>query len=743
MTRATWIAAAALACAGCTLLDGRAEVELDPPALPHLKDPFSITIRARGADRATLLVDDRVIEDSAPVGAPVSVSVDDLADGAHRLTARLHAPYAPERTIELFVDRQGPAFGFDPPDGRTVAPDGLTVTVSVDDPSGVFDAEVVSDVGTVERLSDRRWRVAVGSLEEARTASLTFHARDSVGNQTLWGGAHYFAPELAGAFREDHPPVYPPSCVSCPPARGTIATRGSVWASVSQSGHDVPTAVELLADGVKVGESEVSTAGEWYVSWDSAQVADGTHLLELHVPGWWSSVSGPSITTDNTAPVVSGCRVAPQWEGAVPVWGAKVEVILSEPSRLDGVVVRAGDTIRTIASGVAEIRTDLRVPVPATLAIEFPAGSVRDPAGNVAAPAHCELPLATWIRPLGAGPVADAGAPIAAARAAAGEVIVTEPPEIDPFVWIGAQGTAEAGQLRSFAGVHNATPGTEAVDVLVGAGVYGWVAWIERSVGGPGQVYLRSDWRLAPGMVDGPLNLDPTRDAAELAASVGAIAPFLAWSEATPEGGRAVMVRGSGRWGPVSDPTRVAGSPAVGGNWVAFVESDPAGGSALRVTDFGGADIGVPPLNDAPGATAREPTLCFRSSADGPALAWSEGDRVLLRTWSWSVPQGWTPPVIMNADPLRRARAPRLAYAFDDPWIEDAWLVFVQETAAGEEIRVRRWDGTTWKLIDAPVNEGVGGGVASLAIAAQASGPPLTVTWTDGAGGVYVRAYNR
>jgi hypothetical protein len=724
----------AVAVTGCTLYDGRPSIELEPAVIAPTAWPFEVTVRGRGGSYAQLVLDGKDLGGPIPLNVPTWIDTSRLVDGIHRLRARLDdVPYPVESSERTFALDRAPPHIYSEPLGGVIesrvpivaeirAEDAVTGLV---DFTVEVDTSVVGDASArVVKVDPRTFRVeASGTLDQVRGVFLNVRATDAVGNQIAvgWG---WLAPSFGGGGFYWFDPYRP--------IRGIVSIRGWI-----QPSWEVPSVIDLFAGGIPVAEAP-NVGNTWEVSWNTTNVPDGTYHLELGSVGWYPRLGGPTVAVDNTPPVFQGCTVPPEFSGAVSVhapvspaanetltWGGDVPEM-----RIDGTSVGVTSCGTGYDQGWCTVAG---VQVPAVLDVFFPEGTETDLAGNPMPAGQCTLPLPEWVTPAGSGAMRFGGVTLEAAAATVD--VTTGLPQPAFVAWIPSPAAAGAGELMVNGEIMNVEPGSTASDPQLGS--WGSLAWIERAAGGPGHVYFHAAFGAG---ATGPLNAAANREARDLAIARSDTSEEIAWTEDTPQGGRIIWtsVGAGGAYGPVTDdPSVVTEAPAVDSyRRVAYVER-AAGGANLvwvrvpRADGSGWDPLGGIPMNRDLAQAAGEPTIVSTSSTT--IVAWTEAGQVLAREWTGAA---WGDPVVLNADAARPARAPRFQGTW---WPDDVWLVFVEDTASGEQIRARRFEGGAWRLIDSPVNAGVPGPVATLSVHQDA---PLSVVWTDLAGRVYLRSYN-
>jgi hypothetical protein len=271
-----------------------------------------------------------------------------------------------------------------------------------------------------------------------------------------------------------------------------------------------------------------------------------------------------------------------------------------------------------------------------------------------------------------------------------------------------------------------------------------WVAWAE-SDGSHDQVrvaqYHLGSWTA----VGGSLNVDPSKNAANPSiANVGGV-PYVAWSELN---GTNYLIRvkryTGGAWSAVDgslnvDASHSANYPSIanvgGVPYVTWQEDNSTSVSVpqIRVARLSGSAWSAVggSLNVDPSKNAANPSIANVGGA--PYVAWSENNgttdqlRVAVRgTNSWSAVGG-----SLNVDASQPAASARIANVGGVPYV--AW---VEPSSPNFNflILVKRFTGTTWSAVGAPLNVDASqsavnpsianvGGVPYVA-SAETTGPP-------------------
>ncbi len=757
--RAAWLAWLA-ALPGCLVLDGRASIEIEPAGTIYTDgNTNSFYIRANGSfDTFTVEVGDTLLDGSFPANQTVLVPLPPVcADGTYRLVVRARegtVPRSAERT--LVVDHKPLTWSVTPAPGRVTSGEPFTIAVTFSRP--LVPSSVTPSSARVGGLYGPSLAPPVLSAD-ARTVSFTLPASlDVLGSVAVFlevapAGSQYWQRFTFG-------PWYAPAVgvVVSQPVDGA-ATNGVITFSATASG-DLPPSAELLA-----GDIVVAALGPppWNFDWDTSTVPEGTYQLSLRSPGYHFDVSSsssgfPRVTVDRTPPAIVRC--GPQYSRLddVPIRECVVvefsEAVIGHPPDLLWGGVSRGVWWTYYYPSLWEQRGYVACPIgtavdpaalPITQTVSLP--PQQDAAGNPAGANTCpQMTLPPWRRPWGEGPLVTAQGTLTI-----GEIALyahsSSQDESATLLAIPPAGAATAGAVELWSSsaaspwILDRTLNVESPTASnLGTGV-----WVERLGGGPGHVYrIDND-------PPGPLNRDRTRDARNPSACLfewGTV-DAVAWSEALSSGGRAIFVKGRQdalpTWydiggPPLSDPASVADEPSIapaqGDLVLAWIEYRPASVPQVRVAVWYGA-YRDPPFttwvvlpqvaNVDPSQAAGEPSAwAGRTFAFSAAVAWQEGGKVFARhsDIAWAA-------VELNVGPASAARLPLLDRAAARPTV-----YWVEESASGDEIWARRWDGAAWVLLPGPLNAGIPGAVRRVDVADGA------VVWADDTGAVRFRVAN-
>lgn len=747
---------ALLALAGCQLFDTRPKVEILPAGL--LVGGWEIDLVVKAADdppTAIILIDGRVHGEPVAVNRRVTVKLYDVPEGMHTLSARIDSGSAPRQSADSpllvrppppeLVDVQPPAGPVDP---WTPLAAELTFSEAVTDLTWTASSNLQDSLGAADIevvLSADRTRATVRlarPMVEYGWVWLVVVPYGPYGNAS-WTSVAWKLPDIVVTF-------------DSPAADGALV-HGTVSIE-ARSSSPIPDA-ELLLNGVAIATLGPSP---WALAWDSTSVPSGSSATFTIRRAPLSITGSRSVQVDNIPPTLLGCQVA----GAVqPGVGSCIVAEFSEPVIGVGVSVTVGGLPWSVPSIYAAppytgdssykaVRVCPSGAVPALPVEMILTYSAVDLAGNAfTSPQACTFTLERWWRPWGDGPVAAASGSLVGRVAEVRGGLRSTYPEGEwnhPWAYLlllgGPQddgliryGTGLAGEPFPLSSAFNASPAAE-----LAGGIYDKVAWVERT-DGPGLAFSSTLHSFAYRI---QLNVDATHDARHVA--LDDYGGYAAWSEETEVGGRAVWAVG----GPLgSDPAGVADfpsivyfGPAVGpagsavttSPAVAFVDTPPGGVPSVRVAGWNGKawlSIGGA-LNIDPATAAGEPLLLY---SDFDWLVFVEADQVIARHWDTAL-QEWGAPWFLNSDPGRLARAPRRG-------LQSLVVAFLEAGPSGDEIRVRRWNGSSWDLLPGAVNEGIPGTVTSFTVGigtyfAAGSWKPVFVAWTDDAGLVRIRVSN-
>lgn len=730
------LAILALLLSGCTVLDTRDEIRIEPEGTLYTDWDLALTVKGP-FERFRVTVDGKEVEGTFPTGQRVRVPVWEVADsGRHTLEVRAIDTALPLRATRILVIDRAPLEVSVTPAEREIASGEPPVI------EATFSAQIAPPPATsvtvtrgsellpaaVELLpGERKLRIALPAPLDLGPVSVSVAAKDLRGFTWTFDLGTWSAPTLALAFES--------------PA-ADLATNGAVGIAVRGDGSALPAPLEVYAGSLRIA---TFAAPPWQLSWDTRGVAEGVHPLSLRVRGRHVPGPFPSVTVDRTAPTAA---CAPAYSAMDDLWvGECVTVELSEP--LPGGVpsllvngVSRSVTVRPLnaleplelARRLTLCPTDAAPTIPAVVTVALPP----DLAGNVAPGAACTLDLPAWRAPWGKGPTVIAGSTLHATQVAFDAAVTFH----------GGFGGTKARLLwpranDSIAGAISGTtdwPYTTGISMTTDASgpVTGLRLAVESAV-----------WSDDRGMCEATFHdggdLASRWPAGRWSPALSGNALFLAVSVTTPSGGRVLETRfkdppwsfwsAAGR--PETDPAAVADHPAV--SWsapapplLAWLETPANGGPAQLRAALGDLATGIwtslgASLSADPALPASEPAV-YAVGAQR-AVAWVEGGRVLVRRWdgaAFGAPEALTSPGATG-------RTPRfVADASDRPVV-----VFVETDGAGDHVRARRLDGAGWAPLPDPFGD-LTGSVAQLVVTERGG-----VAWLDSAGEVRLRVYNR
>ena len=736
---------------GCLILDGRDELRIDPPGV--LYADYRLHIAVDGSlDTFTLEIDGSPLDGVFPARQALDVPIPwPVRDGAHRLLVRAREgslPRTAERT--LMVERSPFTATVEPAPGKFTTGEPFAIAIAFSLPLGAVSVELGTQAGSL--------LVTPSVSPDGRMATFDLPASlDVLGRTTAYVFARSQGARAMTSFVFG--PWYPGEVqmTSVTQPREGQATNGVLPFEATASG-DIPPSAELLA-----GDLVIATLGPppWSFSWDTTSTPEGTYQLSMRSRGYRFTGSFPSITVDRTPPRLVRC--APSFNSSLDDVSTSECLMLEFSEQVSGnaTLVRAGQSCWPVSLSYVDGRVSPICPVPgcptldasALPAVQTVSLSVQDRAGNPLGPDSCpSMVLPAWRSPWGRGPIASAQGTLAASE------IAVHGYRFDPWNQTPGHPVESAALLAlpRAGGVaqvaiglwSSVVPAPWSLERTLDAESYstasdlGADAWVETVGLGPGHVYVLD------GDPVGPLNRDPGRDAR----NPSAFRPYptaeaaVAWSEELPSGGRAIVVsRQTVAAGPfyaaggpaLSYPTAVADEPSIGPSTyagdltVAWVEAAPGGVPQAQAAQGqysgSGPDMAwwtVPGTGNVdPSQAAAEPSVATW------AMVWREGGSVFARGLN---PMGSGPAQLLNVDPTRPARSPRL----DRSWGYSTTAYWVEESASGDAIWARRLDNGAWTLLPGPVNTGVPGAVRALDAYGGA------VVWVDDVGAVHLRVAN-
>lgn len=737
----TWcILAAALGAGGCVLADTHT-LEVEPKDAIVVAGPAAFSLDVRSPAREVeVALDGAVLGRYAPGRRGLTLPAS-VAAGVHDLAVReLGLPSASTLHRALGFYPSGVAIKSQSPSASEVAPDG-PITLGVTFPVTILCPLVTPENAWLEsggarlavkpRCSDDRLTILF-DLQGGLAAQGTV---EGVVSGRLFGQAGELRARWSGGIVQVSMGIASP--LPNDPPTSTYVIGVSV-----ELGSAAPAQLELRAGSILVATlGGLPQQKSWQVTWETAQVPDGDYPLTVQAPPpfrvAYSPPGAPTVTVDNVPPGLAQCPVLASYRSCLrpvldgPGFLGDARLVLSGltvaffvdhdgnycPKADDG---PSFEPLTPPAYGPADLSGTAR--------LEFDVYTKQFKKGLVT----CDQALPRWA-PLWGDPLHGIVAAGRIAHVEATDCVngVCPPAARDAFLAIGAG--ADAGKVRLWTRSGGAWSSSATLNHDAAASASGLAGryWIERVGGGAGVV--RTDG-------PDPLNAVAGADATSLAGAMHE--PWVltqdvaAWSEQASQSGRVVVVAGTPL--PRRDPGAVADEPAVMFAWalldglsaeklVAYTERAPGGTARLRAARVSSGGVTFLDAIDSLDWTtdARTPTVFGAFGL--AAVAWLEHDRVLTEVVT-NASSGAVTPL---GDATRKAREPRF-----DPNGRTPVLYWIEETPAGDAIRVARYRSDGWKYDPSPVNEPVSGAVPSFAVDAN------RVSWVDGAGAVHVRFAN-
>jgi len=736
-------ASLALTGAGCVVFDSSGEIDVVPSGTLYAIGELRMQVNGP-FDKARISVAGSGFEATIPANRMVQVPIEGLSDGTYRLVVTaLDAPVA-RTTVRVLVSERLPGLiALAPPPGGVAAGEPFAMEATFSGPAfptlalasgprvigrnGAVPSRASTPTANTVRVETEQPIEVVGPVTVVLSSG-------PQGSRPTWSLGPWSARTLAATFLS-------PS--------GDVVTNGTVDVAARPEALS-PTELELWA-----GDRYLATLvpPAWSFRWDTRVFPEGSYSLTLRARGYAVSPASRTVTIDRTPPRVTSC--GPLASPPDDAWiGECVVVAFDEPVADLAPALRVAGVPRPVSFSVAPDARGVRICPAAVLQAELPAaqsvdlGPVTDAAGNPLGPIGCSVALRSWRSACGAEPLSLNGA---AARARQVAVAYTAsfslgaPGDSCDVLWLpdGVQDGHVRGATRL--GFAFPTPAW-----ALGAAPWTWdtaaivtdlrlatitAAWAEAA-----GVYTSDGHN---GVYDLPSAHGPPGSASPALSGDG---NAVAWSEPTPQGGRALRAdfrSPVGFWSvgdgvPTGGPTALAEQPDLSGDsgdglLLAWLETPAGGGIAqaraaeARAAAWTWSTLGAS-LNHDPSRSASEPAAWAEGSLR--FVAWTEGGSVLVRRVDGAV----LPAEVMNADPGRQARSPRFAGSAPGKPL----LVFVEAGPGDDEIRTRRWDGAAWVLVPEIANDGAPGPVVRL-VTSRSGG----LAWIDGASDIRVRATNR
>lgn len=568
-----------------------------------------------------------------------------------------------------------------------------------------------------------------------------------------------------------------------------------------------PSRARLWAGSILIAEFG---APPWpTVEWDTTTAPEGDHPIRLEVPNYSDPTPPDAIDIRQSLRplVVHLDRTPPSFRCDPPRLGraigwtrGRVLLIPDEYATLGGVLFTDDRSGVAVQGDWAQADVDPSIWPPRTpvswVAAAFPPFRVTATAqgfDNAGWPARtdCAFDAPAWLAPWGEGPLEAAGVPILASSIAfEARLPFGTPGDIQATIgWIPPDGTPSAGRVRVARGDGGgfgpaSSPGAadgRATSLALSARVSQadgsgdpWLAWTETSAGSTARPHV-ARWDGAAWQVDRPgFAAGVGGTAGEIRISLCPMAEadgVTAWTEVGASGVPTLATRRlvAGTWvDVVGSPefTPGAGSHAAGLSTLPIWGNRTTGLPSAILTHLQDGPDGVPQvraaeafpgtgwipapgvLNRDPAAAASEPSAAWVHEG---AVAWAEDGKVLVRdTDLFFSGTSYGNPVVLNADPGRRARSPRAVRSSPrvfgaEPyeWRAPLTVFFVEEGPTGDEIWARRRHAGTWELLPGPVNAGVPGSVRGLTVVDLGLFESVSaIAWIDDLGHVHVRVAN-
>jgi hypothetical protein len=751
LARKALAAALLLGLGGCTLFDRLDQPILSVVGSQRTLGQFQVKVDCPGASGGELLIDGATEGPRFTAGQVVALDLVNLAEGAHRVEARvaLGANVRRSAPLALTIDRSAPRLVEVIPApsnlyySRTPEPV-FTATFQFDeplDPSRLGGLRRPVTTGPLTNaqvqmaLADAGRRLVI-TLDAPITAmgdvTFDFLVFDTLGNSENYVARWAWPASFPVTLRQ-------PSPLGAPVPQTDLIDLLAEWPA--QFGL-----ATVRVDGLTLGEA----ASLVPLRWDSAQVPDGRHTLAYAVPGLPPTTF--DIVTLNGRPRILSCQ---------PIGGTA-----SDASTMSGILVTFDREVCVtdqfnLCLGDFQLEGGAKSGRPATQVIARPAtrpGALAVPAdvtftferarSNGLSPRPdqtCTAHFPAWRRPL--DPFTMAGAPIGEAF----PLSSSRGNDGGAYVHVLRIASPASGIVERDLAYWDNPPETRWVaggpSVNLGAGAFASQlvgnSWLETSASGVTAARYDTSYGF---LTVGSLPLDPL--AAPYRLQRG---PETSWLEHDQAGraqlrvaslesatGPQQLVTSPPLPAPAPDGSLVSGSVARLPQLLtaAVVEQVPGFPAMLQAwqlgTDGGWTAIdGV--LNNDVSAAASEPTI----SGEG-ALAWVEAGQVWARHLR-SAPLGgqltWGPASSLNADPTAPAHLPRLVPLV---WTSASRLLFVERGATGDLLQLCRFDDRT-QTWNPPASLPLGGTVTDLSFT---PGPPLAVLVTFDTGERTLLVYN-
>jgi hypothetical protein len=744
------------ALAGCSVFDSRSDVSLVLSSPPRSQGHFTVSVVARGAAEATLLIDGTPLPQAVPTSTELALDLSQNGEGTHTLQARLYDGESrrESRRLHVVVDRTRPTMEVFPPQGDAYSAPGQAFVVDVRfseevDPASIrpdtVQARWVSSFPPVEITrtlsADRRHlRVELPSMANTRTVYLQVSVADLMG----LAGEGVFTWTYRPVEVTLVEPYLSPSGLSM--VKGPVRLVATWW-----NPGQVPR-VQFLVDGSVIGSLQANVP----FVWDSRTVTDGPHRIDavadgLPVGSWQLIVrnSGPRLVScAPDVPQGSDASAAaaylitfdqPVCLGAVALGACSGSLVSPGTVRLAGL-----DTYPGMFSSIWDWAPGSAGPGTYTVSFAVAQGATGVP---LQGPAECTMTISEWRAPVGdvlPAEVAGGGQVLVdwTGSAAVGwsglNLVRIAPP--------GASPTASVEQWR------NVLDGrwTEVTAAPIGAPFLAGselrasgerANWLELDPAGGGRI--RSAW------IDRSTNvLYPPETALDIPAATGPVelaANGVAWTQPGPSGARQLSSAFEpwlGLGWTITSPVNVDPLADASQGWLhsqgymAYVETPTGGVGQLRVRRLQSgtwSSLGDV-LNRDPALTPSEPTfgLTAPQGIPIPVVAWVEDGKIMAR--SWSDLDGWSAAKFLSAFSGGIGRAPRLFYDWSG-----LHLLFIEGAAGGDRFEFRHFDEVTsgWRTLSPLPTSGA---VVRVSTAAMGSG--TAILWEDALGESRIRTRN-
>ena len=268
-------------------------------ALVHGTVALAATVTA-SASPYTVVFDVDGVPLATSRSAPWRASWTTSGDGAHVVRATVTDARGRTATasVRVTVDNTSPQTAVVVPSSQwTYSTSPIAVQATASDASGVASVQFSLDgrlVGSPQASTSGTYSASIpvggGTGSQHRVQSV---AIDRAGNSAT-SAAVYFTLGL------------PPPTVSVAAPVDGARLHGIVAVTASVAGGRSPYTVRLVLDGKATGQR--TTSSPYQLSWDTRQVASGSHTLQLSVTdaqGFGSTSSSVHVTVDNTPPAVA------------------------------------------------------------------------------------------------------------------------------------------------------------------------------------------------------------------------------------------------------------------------------------------------------------------------------------------------------------------------------------------------------------------------------------------------------